>query len=124
MDEIDIMEPCAFESWALRRCVPLGWSASRTPKSHDGGADGLLVHERTKARVIVQCKHTQLCNRACGAEAVDDLLRARSNFGSDVRLFALTNAVEFSRAAHDRAERHGIALISRSELPHWPRQLL
>jgi SNF2 family DNA or RNA helicase len=124
IDEIDIMEPRAFETWALRRCVPLGWSVSRTPGSHDGGADGLLVHLRTKARVIVQCKHRERGDRACGAEAVDDLLRARSCFGSDVRLFALTNAVEFSRAAHDRAERYGIALISRKELPHWPRHLL
>jgi hypothetical protein len=84
IDEIDVMEPRAFESWALRRCVSLGWSVSRTPISHDGGADGMLVHERTKARVIVQCKPKQRGDRACGAEAVDDLLRARSAFGSDV----------------------------------------
>jgi hypothetical protein len=124
IDEIDVMEPRAFQNWALRRCVPLGWSVSRTPASHDGGADGLLVHERTKARVIVQCKHKQRDDRACDAEAVDDLLRARSNFGSDIRLYALTNAPQFSRVAQERAERYGIALISRNELPHWPRHLL
>jgi hypothetical protein len=124
IDELDLMEPRSFENWALRRCVPLGWRVSRTPGSHDGGADGLLVHERTNARAIVQCKHKQRGDRACGAEAVDDLLRARSNFGLDVRLFALTNAAQFSRAAQERAERHGISLINREELPHWPRHLL
>jgi hypothetical protein len=42
----------------------------------------------------------------------------------DVRLFALTNAAQFSQAAKERAERYGISLISREELPHWPRHLL
>jgi HJR/Mrr/RecB family endonuclease len=124
IDELDLMEPRSFENWALGRCVPLGWRVARTPGSHDGGADGLLVHDRTRARVIVQCKHKQHGDRACGAEAVDDLLRARSNFGVDVRLFALTNAAQFSQAAKERAERHGISLIGREELPHWPRHLL
>jgi HJR/Mrr/RecB family endonuclease len=124
IDELDLMEPRSFENWALRRCVRFGWRVSRTPGSHDGGADGLLVHERANARVIVQCKHKQRDDRPCGTEAVDDLLRARSNFGFDVRLFALTNAAQFSQAAQERAERYGISLISRQELPHWPRHLL
>jgi hypothetical protein len=57
--EIDVMEPTGFERWALGRCVALGWDVSRTPKSHDGGADGVLVHRLTNARAIVQCKHKQ-----------------------------------------------------------------
>jgi HJR/Mrr/RecB family endonuclease len=59
LDEIDLMEPRAFECWALSRCVALGWEASRTPVSHDGGADGLIVHRSTGARAVVQCKHKQ-----------------------------------------------------------------
>jgi Restriction endonuclease len=102
MDEVDAMEPRAFEKLVLQRSMSLGWVAARTPITHDGGADGLLVHAKTKARVIVQCKHKQRGDRACGAEAVDDLLRARSGFGPDARLFALTNA-SFSTAARDRA---------------------
>ena len=118
------MEPTAFERWALGRCTSLGWEASRTPRSYDGGADGILLHRTSGARAIVQCKHTQNDNNACGPEAIDDLLRARTNYAGAARLFVLTNAERFSRSAKERAEKHGVELIGRSELPHWPRQLL
>jgi hypothetical protein len=124
IDEIDVMEPWAFERWALSRCISLGWEASRTPKSHDGGADGVLVHRLTNARAIVQCKHKQNNGSVCGPEAVDDLLRARKSYFAAARLFVLTNADKFSRSAQERAEKYGISLIGRNELPHWPRQLL
>jgi len=124
IDEIDAMEPRAFERWALGRCVSLGWEASRTPTSHYGGADGVLMHRTTGARVIIQCKHKQGNRNMCGSEAIDDLLRARSVYSGAARLFVLTNAEKFSRSANDRAEQHGIFLIGRSELPDWPRQLL
>jgi HJR/Mrr/RecB family endonuclease len=80
IEDIDAMEPRAFERWALSRCISLGWEASRTPRSHDGGADGLLVHRTTGARVIIQCKHKQGNGNICGPEAIDDLLRARSAY--------------------------------------------
>jgi hypothetical protein len=124
IEEIDVMEPQAFERWALSRCVSLGWEASRTPRSYDGGADGVLVHRISNARAIVQCKHKQKSAAVCGPEAVDDLLRARASYSGTARLFVLTNAETFSRPARERAEKYGVALIGRSELPHWPRQLL
>jgi hypothetical protein len=83
-----------------------------------------LVHRLTNARAIVQCKHKQHNERLCGPEAVDDLLRARTNYAGVTRLFALTNAEKFSRSAVERAERHGVVLVGRDELPYWPRQLL
>ena len=124
IEDIDIMEPIAFERWALRRCITLGWEASGTPKSHDMGADGVLVHRVTNARAIVQCKHKQSAKDVCGPEAIDELLRARSNYDGSPRLFVLSNAERFARTAQERAERYGIGLIGRSELPYWPRQLL
>jgi HJR/Mrr/RecB family endonuclease len=124
IEDIDVMEPVAFERWALGRCIPLGWEASSTPKSYDGGADGVLLHRVSGARVIVQCKHTQGDNTSCGAEAIDDLLRARTHYLGAARLIVLTNAMRFSRSAYERAEKHGIELVDRSELPNWPRQLL
>jgi HJR/Mrr/RecB family endonuclease len=124
IEEIDVMEALAFERWALSRCVSLGWQASRTPRSHDGGADGVLVHRLTNARAIIQCKHKQRDCSVCGPEAIDDLLRARARYPGIARLFVLTNAEKFSRSAQERAEKHGISLIDRNELPHWPRQLL
>jgi HJR/Mrr/RecB family endonuclease len=123
LGEIDVMEPKAFERWALSRCIVLGWEASETPKSYDGGADGILVHRATGARAIVQCKHKQSDHAPCGPEAIDDLLRARSSYAWTSRLFVLTNASRFSQSARERAERHGIELIGRSDLPLWPRQL-
>src|SRR5216683_1888446 len=124
IEDIDVMEPTAFERWALGRCISFGWEASRTPTSYDGGADGVLLHRASGARAIVQCKHTQGDNNACGPEAVDDLLRARANYDGQARLFVLTNAGRFSRSTLERAEKHGIGLVGRNELPHWPRQLL
>jgi hypothetical protein len=124
IEEIDVMEPIAFERWALSRCVALGWEVSRTPRSYDGGADGILVHRVTNARVILQCKHKQSTDTTCGPEAVDDLLRARASYGQGGRLFVLTNAERFSRITCERAQKHGVLLIGRADLPLWPRQLL
>lgn len=118
------MEPTAFESWALTRCIPLGWKVSRTPRSYDGGADGILVHRESGALVIVQCKHRQGSDSVCGAEAIDELLRAREAYGApNSRLFVLTNAQRFSQGAEERAQRFGVELISRQALAVWPRQL-
>jgi superfamily II DNA or RNA helicase len=124
IEELDVMEPTAFERWALSRCAMLGWEASLTPRSHDGGADGLLIHRVSNARVIIQCKHKQSTGTACGPEAIDDLLRARTRYGEGGRLFVLTNAEGFARSARERAEKYGIRLVGRAELPFWPRQLL
>jgi HJR/Mrr/RecB family endonuclease len=123
IDEIDVMEPLAFERWALRRCIDLGWEASATPKSYDKGADGILFHRKTKACVIVQCKHKQSASDVCGPEAIDELLRARSIYDGSARMFVLSNAERFARAAQERAEKYGVSLIGRKELPDWPRQL-
>jgi hypothetical protein len=124
IDEIDLMDPIAFERWALCRCIALGWEASSTPRSYDGGADGVLLHRITNARAIVQCKHKQNDKDLCGPEAIDELLRARANYDPSARLFVLTNAGKFARTTQERADKHGVSLIGRSELPHWPRQLL
>ena len=121
--EVDLMEPNAFEQWALNRCIALGWEAYRTPRSYDGGADGLLSHRISGARAIVQCKHKQNVENACGPEAIENLLRARSNYAGVTRLFALTNAKRFSRAAEERAQSHGIHLVDRRGLIQWPSQL-
>lgn len=123
LDDLDTMEPTTFERWVLSRCVPLGWEASRTPKSYDAGADGLLVHRTTGAEVIIQCKHKQRDNAVCNAEAVDDLLRARSKYAINARLFAITNAKSFSRSAQEQAAKYDVILVDRRELLDWPRQI-
>jgi hypothetical protein len=123
IEDIDLMDPIAFERWALSRCISLGWEASRTPKSYDGGADGVLVHRMTNARAIVQCKHKQNDKDVCGPEAIDDLLRARAGYDASARLFVLTNAEKFARTTKERAEKYSVTLIGRTDLPLWPQQL-
>jgi hypothetical protein len=124
LQDVDSMEPIAFERWVLGRCVPLGWEAARTPGSYDGGADGLLRHRSSGASVIIQCKHTQGEDGVCGPEAIDDLLRARTKYSGSSRQFVLTNANRFSRSAIERADRYGIDLVGRDELSAWQKQLL
>jgi SNF2 family DNA or RNA helicase len=124
LNDLDLMEPRAFERWAISRCAPLGWEVSRTPRSHDAGADGLMVHRNTHARVIVQCKHKQSDEAVCGPNAVDDLLRARAHYGVDARLIALTNAKRFSKSAQEQAAKYGVVLLDRNALREWPNQLI
>jgi HJR/Mrr/RecB family endonuclease len=124
VEEIDVMEPLQFERWALARCATIGWEVSRTPQTHDAGADGVLKHPHSDARVVIQCKHTQNREKECGVEAVDDLLRARSRYSGVSRLFVLSNARKFSFSAAERAQKHKITLISRENLAQWPQQLL
>jgi hypothetical protein len=124
IEEIDCMEPTTFERWVLGRCISVGWEASRTPGSYDGGADGVLIHPVSKAIAIVQCKHKRDAGDVCGPAAIDDLLRARTNYHSSARLFVLTNAKRFARTTEERAERYGISLVGRGDLHEWPRQLM
>jgi hypothetical protein len=124
IEDIDAMEPRSFENWAIRRTIKFGWNGFATPRSHDGGADGVLVHAKTSSKAIIQCKHRQAKGAVCGVEAIDDLLRARSRYGAIDRCFVLTNAPEFSRAAQESAARYNIILVGRDQLADWPRPLL
>jgi hypothetical protein len=120
-DEIDCMEPQSFERWALQRMAACGYTADRTPRSHDSGADGVLVHQLSGSRIIIQCKLKQSVGSLCDDEAIDDLLRARAAYGGGpVQLIALTNALGFTSRATRRAKEHAIALIAREELSKWP----
>jgi SNF2-related domain/Helicase conserved C-terminal domain/Restriction endonuclease len=121
LDEIDRMEPQQFERWALSRMAPLGYASDRTPHSHDGGADGVMMHRRTKHRAIVQCKLRQNETQCCGDGPIDDLLRARAAYGSGATtLVALTNAADFPDRAKRRARDYGVILIARGALREWP----
>jgi hypothetical protein len=121
LGEIDHMEPQQFERWALSRMAPLGYVSDRTPRSHDSGADGIMVHRETKHRAIVQCKLRQNEGQFCGDDPIDDLLRARTAYGSGATtLVALTNAADFSDKAKRRARDYGVLLIARQTLQRWP----
>jgi hypothetical protein len=121
LGDIDHMEPQQFERWALSRMGPFGYVSDQTPRSHDRGADGVMVHRETKHRVMVQCKLRQDETQLCGDSPIDDLLRARTAYGPGApTLVALTNATDFTDKAKRRAREYGVVLAARNVLREWP----
>ena len=120
LNDIDAMEPVQFENWVLEKLKQQGFDINRTPRSSDGGGDGIAKSRRTGTTLIIQCKHTQ-SNSLCDEVAVTDLVRARSAYGGGSgRCLAITNAKEFSNKAHKMAAKENIQLISRAEIVSWP----
>ncbi len=121
---IDVMEPEAFEMWILKQLAGKGYTVQRTPRSWDCGADGLAFAPEgsEKPDLILQCKHTQ-SNRACGAEAVKEVLSAVDSYARNGRIFqpvVVTNSPKFSDDASTLAGEKGVQLISRSQLCRLP----
>lgn len=125
LTDIDGMDPGDFERWAIRRMQEAGYVADGTPRSHDGGADGLMVHGTTGSQVLIQCKHRQDPASSCGDEGIDDLLRARTRYEADgATLALLSNSRAFTSKAASRAVAHGVRLVDRGRLSYWPRNVL
>lgn len=119
MDSIDAMEPIQFEQWVLGRLKDVGHKVSKTPKSHDYGADGVVYHRISGRPYIIQCKHTQ-CSTPPD-KAITDLLRAKISYSlKNPGLIAVTNASAFGQAVADKAASEGILLVCRSNLEKWP----
>ena len=117
--DVDLMEPEQFERWTLEQLRKAGYQVKPTPKSHDGGADGIAVWQGTGARhtLIVQCKHRQP-DDLCDQDAVEDVIRAIPRYpieGTPTGL-AVTNARGFSKRAKQLAAEKQVKLISREEL--------
>jgi HJR/Mrr/RecB family endonuclease len=120
LGSIDEMEPLQFENWVMGRLRASGYRVSRTPRSHDGGADVVATHSQTGRRIIIQCKHTQR-DESCGEQAINDLLRARIAYAAQADLLvAITNAKGFGSRAAERARSEGIVTIDRTGLYLWP----
>jgi HJR/Mrr/RecB family endonuclease len=120
LEDIDSMEPLQFEDWVLNRLGSNGFDVSRTPPSHDHGADGIAVSQATGKKLIIQCKHTQPTNYA-DETAVQDLIRARASYESQDAVFiAITNGRGFTGGARKMGRSNEIRLIDRSMLENWP----
>ncbi|HYE34256.1 restriction endonuclease [Methylocaldum sp.] len=119
IESIDAMEPVQFEQWVLGRLKDIGYKVSKTPKSHDYGADGVAYHRITGRPYIIQCKHTQ-CSTPPD-KAVSDLLKARDSYSlKKPGLVAVTNATGFNSTTFAIAKAEGIALVCREDLENWP----
>ena len=118
LEEIDRMDPIEFEHWVIGRLTGQGFTILQTPRTGDGGADGILTNDTEGFAMIIQCKHRQKGN--CSDSAVDDLLRARNAYVlPDARLMAVSNA-SFSHRAKERARHHGLVLIGRDKITRRP----
>lgn len=127
LPDFDSMEPRQFERWVLDRLQEGGYVVRDTPITSDGGADGwAYLPGREDMRVLIQCKHTQNPQIACGSAAVEDLIRARERYdetGNVYLMVAVTNAYAFSGKAQDKAKQVNVELIARDGLVVWPMQL-
>ena len=119
INDIDVMEPIQFENWVLEQLRGVGHKVSKTPKSHDGGADGVIHHRISGRPYIIQSKHTQ--GNTPPDAAIENLLRASASYSvSNPGLVAITNAIKFGPNAMARAKTEGIILVCRNDLNKWP----
>ena len=56
IEEVDAMEPIQFEEWVISLLKDNACHVSRTPKSHDGGAD--VIARKENNEYLIQCKQT------------------------------------------------------------------
>ena len=118
IEEVDAMEPIQFEEWVISLLKDHKYHVSRTPKSHDGGAD--VIARKNNNDYIIQCKHTGNQNNICDEEATKDLIRAKTNYKMEsAGLIAVTNAKGYSVEAKKDSKDHAITLIDRNNLPTW-----
>ena len=124
---MDLLEPEAFEAWVLSQLAEAGYQTRRTPRSGDGGADGLALSPKDDENhtIVVQCKHTQP-EGTCGQAAVEEVLRAipRYDIRGEPTPMVVTNAASFTADAKRLARRERVQLVARdglSQLRAWRR---
>ena len=121
LDQIDMMEPEAFEEWVLGELAKAGYDTRKTPRSGDCGADGLAISGTGRQHtIVVQCKHTQQQDAKCGRTAVEEVLRSITAYEDAIvgepRPMVVTNAAGFTNDAMLLAKREGVRLIARDGL--------
>ncbi len=122
LDQINMMEPEAFEEWVLGELGKAGYDTRKTPRSGDCGADGLAIFATGGNRhtIVVQCKHTQQQDAKCGRTAVEEVLRSipayEDAIQGDARPMVVTNAAGFTNDAMLLAKREGVQLFARDRL--------
>ncbi len=121
LDQIDMMEPEAFEEWVLGELGKAGYDTRKTPRRGDCGADGLAISGTGRQHtIVVQCKHTQQQDAKCGRTAVEEVLRSITAYEDAIvgepRPMVVTNAAGFTNDAMLLAKREGVRLIARDGL--------
>ena len=86
-----------------------GYQVSRTPVSHDRGAD--LIVSRFGERCVVQAKRQK---RSVGVSAVQEVFAAKGFFNADKAVVVTTGV--FTKPAVVLADRLGVVLWDREKL--------
>jgi len=119
LDDIDCMEPLAFEDWVLAELQKAGFRVHPTPRTGDRGADLLAFAPvgSGEPNLIVQCKHTETTAK-CSDAAVAAVLEAAQYYQvQEPRQFVVvTNAGGFSDRARHMAVGRSVTLIDRDGL--------
>ena len=122
-DDIYTLDEVQFERWVLDQFKMRGYIADETPRSWDGGADGVALRRKPGGEDwIIQCKHHQ-GKKACGVEAVEEVLRAVNKYahrvGRKLKPLVITSAPRFSSEAEKFAKQNGVHLVSAKDLGSW-----
>jgi HJR/Mrr/RecB family endonuclease len=116
--QFEDMDWQGFEEWVLQRLKERGYQANRTPRSGDGGADGVFLKFGPNGGAgLIQCKHTGNPDLVQDDTAIRNLIEARSRYAlKHPRLIAITNAKRFSMLAQSKAAMEGVDLFTRADL--------
>jgi superfamily II DNA or RNA helicase len=119
LDNIDRLEPLAFENWVIHQLRVGGLIVRATPVTGDGGADliGTLGSDSQSSAVIAQVKHTER-NGCLGPQALREVLAARHRYPNMAAALpvVVTNAEGFTASARGLAQSEGILLVGRDLL--------
>jgi len=114
LEEIDRMEPQAFERWVLNRFRYMGFEVNPTLITGDGGADGVIRDPRTGRLVLLQCKHKQIGK--IGTTIIEDLIRARKTYNDPSAILLGVSNQEYLISATNKATMLAVRLIGRREI--------
>ena len=122
IEDVDSVKGDVFEQLVadLYRGMEI-YQVTRTPLSHDNGADVVAIAEDGKHGLLIQCKHVEDFRKTMEKRAVQEIAAAVSFYGQEYRgvsftPVALTNAVSFSDGAKKLAAANGVMLMARYEL--------
>lgn len=104
MDDVNRLEPTAFEAFVREYYKQQGYKAVVTKASHDHGAD--VIAEKGEDRVVVQVKHK---DKPVGRMAVLEVNEARYTYKADEAVVITNN--EFTSSAIKCAYEKKVKLI-------------
>ena len=108
------MNPYEFESLCVELLNKIGGEWEETPKSRDGGIDGLGYYKIgiLRFRVVIQVKRYK--ENSISKNYVSDFLEAMKDAHAEKGIFITTS--DFDSKARNLADKHAITLIAGDEL--------